>query len=578
MNENGFVDHGYFSAILVLNSYGKLIQKYSDKDTSVRSVVTGVYSGDYVMDNKNAIYQRVITNKYTRHSRAISDSDLETMISEEGVETFYFTESDFGFINPNDLISVLPLEITEKYESEGIEKLNNILEDKTLLYTIDALQGSVIPADYKSEVFEQFASLNTEEIVQINRCFLEENYSTICPQRVTVSKAIIEILPLASVVLSESDLYECPIDYDEIGDAQREASASWREANSKKEYEQMLAEMEGKLKRYKILLIDEKLNFPVTTQETEKDKFKLNSSVGITNSRLVLGITGSFDLTWTNAYSSVEVVAFFKSQAGIDVSFSRKDKEIKKISDNLQYTSDPNEKSERGEFGKIYNPITKKSLPIIDWEKSHTMNLISYPVGPVVFGINLIFKFGLPVELNFELNTNITYDAYIAGMASAGVSASLNFEFKTYKKWIFTLLKINVDGSGDKWAYADAIYYVDFSGNSLSANFNQLSVNFTVRPFMKCDLDASISGMLHAGLKFKEELSGYIKFGYYKPKVYGSFGLNNNTEFALYTFIGVKNVKFLGKNLGDVGKTWEWPPIRESIPLIKETIFFEKEF
>ena len=32
MNENGFVDHGYFSAILVLNSYGKLIQKYVEKD------------------------------------------------------------------------------------------------------------------------------------------------------------------------------------------------------------------------------------------------------------------------------------------------------------------------------------------------------------------------------------------------------------------------------------------------------------------------------------------------------------------------------------------------------------------
>jgi len=32
MNENGFVDHGYFSAILVLNSYGKLIQQYVDKD------------------------------------------------------------------------------------------------------------------------------------------------------------------------------------------------------------------------------------------------------------------------------------------------------------------------------------------------------------------------------------------------------------------------------------------------------------------------------------------------------------------------------------------------------------------
>lgn len=32
MNDKGFIDHGYFSAILVLNSYGKLIQKYADKD------------------------------------------------------------------------------------------------------------------------------------------------------------------------------------------------------------------------------------------------------------------------------------------------------------------------------------------------------------------------------------------------------------------------------------------------------------------------------------------------------------------------------------------------------------------
>ena len=32
MNINGFIDHGYFSAILVMNSYGKLIQKYVEKD------------------------------------------------------------------------------------------------------------------------------------------------------------------------------------------------------------------------------------------------------------------------------------------------------------------------------------------------------------------------------------------------------------------------------------------------------------------------------------------------------------------------------------------------------------------
>ena len=32
MGEQGFIDHGFFSAILVMNSYGKLIQKYGDKD------------------------------------------------------------------------------------------------------------------------------------------------------------------------------------------------------------------------------------------------------------------------------------------------------------------------------------------------------------------------------------------------------------------------------------------------------------------------------------------------------------------------------------------------------------------
>lgn len=32
MTEKNFIDHGFFSAILVLNSYGKLIQKYVKKD------------------------------------------------------------------------------------------------------------------------------------------------------------------------------------------------------------------------------------------------------------------------------------------------------------------------------------------------------------------------------------------------------------------------------------------------------------------------------------------------------------------------------------------------------------------
>jgi hypothetical protein len=45
----------------------------------------------------------------------------------------------------------------------------------------------------------------------------------------------------------------------------------------------------------------------------------------------------------------------------------------------------------------------------------------------------------------------------------------------------------------------------------------------------------------------------------------------------MYAFIGIKGVKVLGISLGDLGKKWSWPPVKETIPIIKETRFFEKE-
>ena len=573
-----YPDETYPNGIIGVNPEGRfVIQKYTDVDTETRSVVTGVYVNDYVVDNKNAVYQKVSTNNYARQARSITDNDLETMDMEEEseIESFYFNDADFAFKNPEDLISVLPKEIVEKYQTSGIEKLNNILEDKLLLFTVDSVQGSVLPDEYKNEIFEQFDDLTIEEIVQINRCFMEENYKTVCPQRLTVSKAIVEVLPLASVVLSEDDL--CEVLEEEESGSQRAASASWTGAKSKAEYEQLLANMENKLKDYKAGLVDENLHFPVTKQGEKNNDVLVTTSIGVTNCRLVIKITGSWNSTWTSVSSSVGAVAFFKAQAGVDVSFTREDEKLQKVSKDLSVTSDPEGKSEIKEIGSFTNPVTKATIPIVSWEKSHTMNIVSLAVGPIVFGINLEIKFGIPVKMNFELNTNITYDAYIAGIAYTGVSASLNWGLESYKKWIFTLYRPYVNGSCDKWAVADAIYFVDFTGKSLSANLNQLSAEFSVKPFISCDLYASVAGVLHAGMTLKDELNGYIKFGYYKPKLYGSFGLDNNKKFELYAFIGIKGVKILGISLGDIGKKWSWPPVDEKIPIIKETRFFEKD-
>ena len=566
----------YPNGIIGVNPDGRfVIQKYTDIDTGARTVVTGVYANDYVMDNKNAVYQRVSTNNYARQARAITDNDLETMEidKESEFESFYFTEADFAFKDPEDLISALPKEIVEKYQTSRIEKLNNILEDKNLLFIVDVSQGSILSEDYKEEIFEQFDTLTTEDVVQINRCFMEENYKTACPQRLTVSKAIVEVLPLASVVISEEDLYESS--GNDKNNSQRAASASWTGAKNKKEYEQLLSKMESKLNEYKATIVDENLHFPMTKQ-TDKNMF-VTTSIGVTNCRLVIKITGSWNSTWTSVSSSVGAIAFFKAQSGVDVSFSRTDEKLDKISESLDYKSDPNSRPIIDEIGSVTNPITKATIPIVSWEKSHTMNIVSFAVGPIVFGINLEVKFGIPVKMNFELDTNITYDAYIAAMAYTGVSASLNWGLESYKKWIFTLYRPYVNGSCNKWAHADAIYYVDFTGESLSANLNRLSADFTVMPFVSCDLYASVAGVLHAGLTFKDEINGYVKFGYYKPKLYGSFGLDNNTNFELYAFIGIKGVKILGISLGDMGKKWSWPPVKETIPIIKETRFFEKE-
>ena len=317
----------YPNGIVGVNNDDKfIVQKYLNTETSQRSVITGVYKGDYVIDNMNNKYQLVTNNQYARHARSVNDADLVDLQEEINIaETvFLFTEEDFAFSSPEEFLNVLPVELTSKYPNvSGIEKLNKILEDKEVLKIVDETQGSILPEEEKQAIFNQFDFLTTEETIQLNRVFLEKNYLVSCPQRVTVSSVITEVLPLASIVFTEADVFENTVEQASSCDTgisentNRAAYASFEDCKSEADYKNKLNTLESDFNSYKKLFSKTDFNVPVRKDE------KVNVSLTLKNSAIGIGVKGSFSSTWGSVNSSLGAAVFFKASADIGIDFDK---------------------------------------------------------------------------------------------------------------------------------------------------------------------------------------------------------------------------------------------------------------
>ena len=563
----------YPNGIIGVNNDDKfIVQKYINTETAQRSVISGVYKGDYVVDNLNNKYQVISNNQYARHARSVSDDDLIDLDSEIEENTiFQFIEEDFAFSTVNDFLSSLPKKIVDKYnEYAGIEKLNEILKDKELLKIIDEEQGSILPANEKEEIFNQFDFLTTEETIQLNRVFLEKNYPVSCPQRVTVSTVITEVLPLASIVFTESDTYENIVEeassYDSCPseNENRAASASFSECKTEKEYYAKLNTLEKDFNSYKEIFPFSNFEVPI-----QKDK-SVNTKLILKDSRIALGIKGSFSSTWGSVRSSLGAAVFFKATANVGV-------EVTKTSTNDTLTKDyqGTKTDAQVKNNSVTIPIIKKDITLYEFELCQSTNLANFAVGPILIGINLDLGIGLPIKTTFEMDCELSYSAHIAGLAKAGIAVGVDYGIKWKKVWFIRIPSVYIDWIGNASASAEAICFFDQDFESLDLKLSKLALQFSVEPYVKAGLSVSIAAVVHAGCGIQFGTKGYVNFGYYNPYLRGSYGLDNTSSIYANVFLGLKGVKVLGISIPTLGYPWEWDLFENDTPIIKETTLFE---
>jgi hypothetical protein len=172
----------YPSGIIGINPDGKFIISKYENNSSNRALVMGAQKGDFVVDALEGKYQRVSSTFTNRGARAISDAELEEIGSSATV-SYYFSDAEFAGYNAENLFSALPALAQETNQSNGswVEKLNHVLKNRDLIVIVSQTGVTPIPDDIFSSVVDQISSLTDDEVVQLNRKFLQEAYPELCP-------------------------------------------------------------------------------------------------------------------------------------------------------------------------------------------------------------------------------------------------------------------------------------------------------------------------------------------------------------------------------------------------------------
>ena len=200
----------YPAGLYGINPDGHFIVSKYENNSSTRSVVKGLASGDFVLDNATGTYHKVKGNVSYKNARNIDEADLETEDAITDVN-FYFTEEDFSTgYSAISLLATLPLNITNSYgsiysENEAIEVLNKILlrED----FICFCIQNLNLDIDSEiQEILDIASTLSEYELVSLNRMFMSDTFKEECPAIDYKCTDITDILPLVSVYIDASEI------------------------------------------------------------------------------------------------------------------------------------------------------------------------------------------------------------------------------------------------------------------------------------------------------------------------------------------------------------------------------------
>lgn len=203
------------------------------------------------------------------------------------------------------------------------------------------------------------------------------------------------------------------------------------------------------------------------------------------------------------------------------------------------------------------------------------MRLANFAIGPIIIGISLDLGIGLPIKTQFEMDCEVSYSTYIAGLAKANVSVGVDYGIRWKRKWFIRVPYPFIDWLGSANAYADAICYFSQNFTDSDFNLNKLGLQFSIEPYVNAGLRMSVATVVHASCGIKFGAKGYVNFGYYKPYLKGTYGLNDTSTIYANVFLGLKNIKFLGLSIPNLGYSWDWELLKFDKTVIPETSLFE---
>ena len=447
-----FADNSYPNGLMGINPDGRfLVSKYVDDTGSARSAVSGVCYGDYVLDSKTGSYQRVISTRNTRGARALEDSDLEDLES-NGETSWYFSSGEFEAYDIKALYDALPGCVKELYPVQNsiIEVLNSIVSYKDLIPAVKSVREIPIPEEIYEEVLAQITDLTEEELVQLNRTFLEKTYTELCPKLVPANIVYTEILPLVDVRFGGD--YEPDVAQVNIGraaaDAETYSDYRAKQISLKNEFD--------KLNRIGGFEFD---------RDIETEAFKLS----LKNTHLDFGARGKFQSCWGSFSFEGAGTAYVQAEAVV----------------RAGYTIDKN----------LF------SMPRKEIRKS-------FPIGPVVIDVSAGVQINVPIHAEIKSGDDADLVANVSGLFGAELSAGADYGIRWKKAWIIRYPTPYIDWRSNNTPIRKLVYYVgadtDEPGKKL------LSSSVVISPSVTVDAGIGLWNLVNASIAVTPEIKAGV--------------------------------------------------------------------
>lgn len=458
----------YPNGMMGINPDGRfIIAKYEHENSPARSAVKGLVYGDFVMDNQTGNYQKVIGPGKYRTARSVDDSDLTDLSSSNGKTDLYFAVEEFdGILTAENLFRALPVALQNRYAPENFSNetlipiLNSILESYDLIVTVAADRDVGLTGDELAEVRNGIHQIALEEVVQINRLFLNEIYSDVCPEMQTNTDDIAFILPLLHVVIRGED-----------GDMDISRAA----ASSYNAYTTRRNAIRSNFSKYKVLgTRNQNILFP------NKTDGRLNKN---TNAEISFGVYGSVENNWGSSIKMNIYAAVFLQ---------------------VEWT----------EMNPAIN-LTKRSLlpaPIT----IANISASTIVIGVVSIDISCPIKFDIDLTVNGKEGFTTAWFMGYTGMFGAGVSAGANYGI-SWEKVLFIRLPVPYFSpffSGE--AISDYTYYVGPVDSNLQVlldavtgvNINNYSATVELTPRITISPTVAALKMVNVRLEIDNGLTG----------------------------------------------------------------------